>query len=217
MTTTQLSDFSVTDLIIQPVQKNAHNSIFAPITYRDTKYQPRLQVGDDPLRAPFGCTSFDNNVVATRLNLDLSVPRDMKHILEVFKDLDDHIVDHVWINISLFFPKKAPPSKEALREMYCGLLKSNGDFDPLLKTKINSTALVWTVKEGVHTKTNIDAIESGCTLIPVIQIDKIWTMPSRFGVTAVTCAAMVFPREDRKMEDVFSSKNHLIKYDLLSK
>jgi hypothetical protein len=213
MTTLQLSEVKTCDIICQPVQKNSHGSIYAPISYKDSKFHPRIQLGDIALKCPFGASSFDPN---SRLNLDLCVPKDRTDILDVLRNIDNHVVEHVWKNVASFFPKKAPTTKELLREMYCGVLKQpQNDYDPLCKTKINPSCLVWVVSDGTHTKGTVDNIEGGCSVLGVLQLDKIWTMPNRFGITAITCAAMVHPKEALKIEDVFScsANTHFLKYD----
>ena len=69
----QISDTQVENFVIQPAQKNSYNAVYWPITNADGKTKPKIQVGSNkqPLRIPFGLTSFGENKNTGRMCLDL--------------------------------------------------------------------------------------------------------------------------------------------------
>ena len=133
--------------------------------------------------------------------LDFSVGMDRVDIRLFWHKFDDFIVDHVWKNVETFFPKKTPQTKEALKDNYCPVINSKDGYDPILKTKC-SNPIVFVCEEG-HKKGTVDDIHKGCHGCPIISIDRIWLMGSKFGVTLNTAALMVFPKPERTVEDLF--------------
>ena len=100
-------------------------------------------------------------------------------------------------------------SVQQIQDAYCPLLQQKSDFDPLLRTKINNTALVFRMDEaGPPRKGTVADITAGSTCIPVISFDKIWTMSTnRFGLTAVTSALCLWQRRDKEINEVFPFLN----------
>ena len=86
--------------------------------------------------------------------------------------------------------------------MYVPTIAQKNDYLPLVRTKLNSSALVFLVGDSVK-KGSIDLVEAGCQAVPVVQVDKLWTMSGRFGCTLVTCALMLWPRKEKQLDDVF--------------
>ena len=100
--------------------------------------------------------------------------------------------------------KRPPQTQEALRDMYCPCMQQKSDFEPLLKTKLNSSGLVFKVSDKGVIKSSISEIEAQSHGVPVISVDRIWTMSGRFGLTLCTQALLLFPRQERTVNDVFA-------------
>ena len=201
--TQQINECNFKNWIIGPAQKNNHGGQFWAITAENNKNHPRIQLCSttETLRIPFGPTSFTEG---GRKNLDYSINNEHESLKDLFTEIDDWVFNYVWKNVADFF-KKPPATKEALLDCYVPLLSWKNDFDPLLKTKVNDSALVFVLAtDGASKKGSLEDISKGSSGCPIIQLDKIWVMGgNRFGVTAVTQALMLHPRKDREMEDIF--------------
>ena len=197
MSTTSLSETDIAKFYVQNGEKGQHGNSFWSITNaKDARSHPRIQVTDNksPLRAPFGLTSFGDN---GRQNLDYSI--DDLNIQNFFAALDKWVVNHVAKNIKEFVPKKQPAN---LQDTYSPLLSQRENFDPLLRTKVNKSCLVFRVENGIH-KGTLDDILPGSRIVPVVSVSKIWTMSGRFGCTLVTEAIMVWPKREKLVQDIF--------------
>ena len=198
--TTKLCETNIENFFIHAAQRNNHGGYFWPIhASKESKLHPRIQVTSDsePLRIPFGASSYNDS---GRLSLNFNVENE--DIVAFFRKLDAHIIEHVWKNKEDFF-KKPPATVEILREMYVPTMSQKQDFQPLLKTKLNGSCLVFLVGDSGTKKGSVSDIEAGCHAVPVVQVDKIWTMSGRFGCTLVTCALMLWPRREKQPDDVF--------------
>ena len=132
--TTTIKETKISEWQIQGLQKNSHNGDYFPLTAKDGKTKPRVQLGDsnDPLRIPFGPSQYSEN---SRLALDFSVKDG--DIIKFFRDVDKFVVDWAFKNMDTLFPKRKM-TREALEECYCPLITQKSDHDPLIKTKVNS-------------------------------------------------------------------------------
>ena len=202
MATTLIESTDIKTFNVSNSEKGQHGNLFWSITTgKENKAHPRIQIAKNthPQKAPFGLTTFGEN--SSRQNLDISV--DDVEIQNFFAALDKWVTEHVWENVKEFFPKKAPASKEHLRDMYCPLLSQRDpSFDPLLRTKINSSCLVFKIENGTH-KGTLDDILPGSLVVPIVSVSKIWTMSGRFGCTLVSEAVMVWPKKPKSIDDIF--------------
>ena len=202
MSTTLISSTDITTFHVSNPEKGQHGNLFWSITNgKENKSHPRIQIANNknPLKAPFGLTSFGET--SGRQNLDISV--DDVEIQDFFAALDKWVTEHVWENVKEFFPKKAPASKEQLRDMYCPLLSQKyPSFDPLLRTKVNSSCLVFRIENGSH-KGTLEDILPGSLVVPIVSVSKLWTMSGRFGCTLVSEAVMVWPKKPKSIDDIF--------------
>ena len=141
-----------------------------------------------------------------RQNLDYSIPAWLADIRLFLASVDAWALDFAWENRAELFPKKPPSSKEILADWYHPLLAfGKPEYDPLLKTKISNSAPVFLCAEGEESKKKgtIDQITAGSCCVPIINISKLWVMSgNRFGVTAVTQAVLLWPRQDKTVDDL---------------
>ena len=205
--TQQISDVKIENWKIGPAVKNKHGGQIWPITSSiDSKAHPKFQLGGDSLqlRCPFGPSCFGAEI-SDRQNLDYAISPWLDQIKEFLAKLDKHIVDHVWANVSEFYPKRKFNSKSELESLYCPILNTkNDDFDPLMKTKINvNTQKVFEISEDGHKKSDYRCITSGCGAVPVCQATKVWKMSDKFGCTVTTEAVLVWPKREKEAEEIF--------------
>ena len=198
--TTLVNETNLDNWTISPPQKNNHGAFYWSINTTNSKLHPRVQICDtqDPMRIPFGPTSFDPN---GRKSLDFSVHD--PNVQKFLRDVDTWVVDYVWKNVSTFF-KKPPVSREALLDNYTPIISQRNDFEPLLKGKVNDSCLVFVVNDGTSKKGDILDIQPGTSGVPVIQFDKIWVMNgNKFGVTVVTQALLMHPKKEKDLNEIF--------------
>ena len=213
MATQTTNDVKTNEWYIGQPQKNSHGGTFFPIyATKDAKIAPRVQIGDasSKVRCPFGVTQFGDTGGSGRMSLDMSVS-DVK-IQQFLQKIDKFILENVWNRRTEFFGKKAPVTFELLKENYVPLLNPKQDFDPLFKTKINSSSLmVFKVQDGRLTdkRNEPDEVTSGSEVVPVCSFTKLWIMGQRFGCTALTNAVMLWQSTPKAAEDIFRNM-HLI-------
>ena len=204
--TPQPSQIDIEQWTIQPCQKNSHGAIFWPVTAsKESKGHPKIQVGTDETqcRIPFGPSQYGEGSSSGRYSLDLSIPPWMEDYVDLFRRIDEKVKNYVFEHKELFFKK--PPSREQLEEWYVPLISQKDSFDPLLRTKVNSSPAVFLVGDNGAQKGKLQDIQPGCQAVCVVSVQKIWTMSNRFGVTAVTEALMCFPRQEKAMNDIFAT------------
>ena len=191
---------------ISPPQTNIHGGKFWSIqTQPGAKSHPKFQLGGDniTLRTPFGCHQFSTD---SKHTLDLEVTKWMPERTFLEK-IDEWVLDSVFERQSEFFPKSKPMSREALVSIYSPLLSQKGDFEPLLRCKINpSTVPIWKVLDGpMTTKGSANDLTAGAQIVPIVSLSKLWVMSGRFGITSYVEAAMCWPKKERELGDIFST------------
>ena len=110
-------------------------------------------------------------------------------------------------NIELLFPKRKM-TKEMIREAYCPLFHQKGEYDPVFKTKINSSAIIYKNEidstGGSYVKASVEDITPSSEVLPVVTFDRIWVMSgTRFGLTALTVAGCLWPKKEKDFSDIF--------------
>ena len=207
--TQQISECRIDEWQIGPSVKNTKGGLSWPITLnKGVKVHPRFQCGGDniQLRVPFGLSTFGDQV-SDRQSLDYSISPWYDQIREFLVNLDNHIVEHVWQNREEFFPKKQFANKAELESLYCPVFNNkNTDYDPIFKTKVNIHSVkIFEVNEQGAKKGDYTAITPGCHMVPICQVSRIWVMSGKFGLTIDTQAAMVWPKTQQQMEDLFTT------------
>ena len=202
--TSMLHETNIQDWCIQQQQKNQHGCFYWPITLKDGK-AARVQIGEVPLRVPFGPSSYSEG---SRLNIDISIKD--PDMLAWFEKLDNFVVDHVFENLQVFFPK-LQLTKETLRDFYCPVMNQKADYAHTIRTKINSSAIVFEMDDpGLRKKASVEDITAGVEVIPVVSFDRVWVMGNRFGLTCVSQALCMWRRKERSLDEIFSFSQHPI-------
>lgn len=144
------------------------------------------------MRAPFGLSSFtDEATHKTSYSLDLSFDNDNKELCELeekFKALDELVVNTVAKNSSEWIGKKYNINviKEAL---YKPLVRpGKGNYSSTMKLKIlTDTRTGDFVPEAYNSRKErvaLDTIEKGQRVMCIIDVNQIWFIDNKFGVSA---------------------------------
>lgn len=144
------------------------------------------------MRAPFGLSSFtDENTKKTSYSLDLSFdPNDSstQDLEDKLKALDELIVETVGNNSQEWLGKKF--NKAVLKEaLYKPLVRPNkGEYPSTIKLKILTDLRTGDfVPEAYNSRREsvpLDSIEKGQKVMTIIDLNQIWFIDNKFGVTA---------------------------------
>ena len=144
------------------------------------------------MRAPFGLSSFtDENTKKTSYSLDLSFdPNDpqTQDLEDKLKTLDELIVETVGNNSQEWLGKKF--NKAVLKEaLYKPLVRPNkGEYPSTIKLKILTDLRTGDfVPEAYNSRREsvpLDTIEKGQKIMTIIDLNQIWFIDNKFGVTA---------------------------------
>ena len=144
------------------------------------------------MRAPFGLSSFtDENTKKTSYSLDLSFdPNDpqTQDLEDKLKALDELIVETVGNNSQEWLGKKF--NKAVLKEaLYKPLVRPNkGEYPSTIKLKILTDLRTGDfVPEAYNSRREsvpLDSIEKGQKIMTIIDLNQIWFIDNKFGVTA---------------------------------
>ncbi len=91
-------------------------------------------VASKACEAPFGATNFDRDVTAVRQNLEL---RGTKEQEAYFLEFDLWAVEYLSANSERLFKKQLTVAQ--VKETYHSPVKPSEKYDPLLRTKINTS------------------------------------------------------------------------------
>ena len=183
--------------------RNQHNSLqWLILVMEGSKAHPRIQVGKDSnsLRIPFGASQWSTD---SKTSLDFSIAEFQIDILQFFEKIDNWILQFVFENQSQFFKKIL--NMEQLRDNFVGLVSRRDGHEPTLKTKISSSSQIFVMSENGSSKGNLDQIKAGSTACGVIQLNNLWTMGQRFGISCNTVGLMLFPKQEMQLQDLFDT------------
>ena len=140
------------------------------------------------LRAPFGMSVFtDEATKRTSYSLDLSFDAENEDLQKKFEDIDNKVLEAVAANSQEWLGKKynIAVMKEAL---YKPIVRPNkGDYPATMKLKImtdmKSGAFVPEAYNHLHDRVELDTIEKGQKMMAIIDINQIWFIDNKFGVS----------------------------------
>ena len=140
------------------------------------------------LRAPFGLSSFtDEATKRTSYSLDLSFDAENEDLQNKFEELDNKVLETVAANSQEWLGKKynITVMKEAL---YKPIVRPNkGDYPSTMKIKImtdsKSGNFVPEAYNHAREQVPLDSIEKGQKMLAIIDINQIWFIDNKFGVS----------------------------------
>ena len=144
------------------------------------------------MRAPFGLSSFtDEATQRTSYSLDLSFDHDNQELVELeskFKALDELVIKTVTENSPEWLGKKY--NDAVIREaLYKPLVRpGKGTYASTMKLKIltdmRSGDFVPEAYNSSRERVNLDTIEKGQRVMTIVDINQIWFIDNKFGVSA---------------------------------
>ena len=187
LTIQRSSEFSAESVQFSKLRKNKNGGKAVYLNSSDNK---KLYIQFPFLRSPYGLSAFtDDTTGRTSYSLDLSFDPDNQEamkLLETFKKLDDIIVNTVAQNSKEWLGKEFNVTvlKEALykpivrpgKEQYPAtiklkvLTKGDGSFVPEAYSMQRKTV-------------ELDSIEKGRKCMAIVDINQIWFIDNKFGVT----------------------------------
>ena len=140
------------------------------------------------LRAPFGLSAFtDEATKRTSYSLDLSFDAENEDLQKKFEELDNKVLETVAANSQEWLGKKynIAVMKEAL---YKPIVRPNkGDYPSTMKLKIMTDSrtggFVPEAYNHQHNRVELDTIEKGQKMLAIIDINQVWFIDNKFGVS----------------------------------
>tara|TARA_B110000977_G_scaffold201179_1_gene294577 strand:- start:774 stop:1442 length:669 start_codon:yes stop_codon:yes gene_type:complete len=140
------------------------------------------------LRAPFGLSSFtDEATKRTSYSLDLSFDAENEDLQKTFEEFDAKVLEAVVANSTEWLGKKynLTVMKEALYKPV--VRPSKGDYPSTMKLKImndmKSGKFIPEAYNHMRERVDLDTIEKGQRLKAIIDINQIWFIDNKFGVS----------------------------------
>jgi hypothetical protein len=96
--------------------------------------RPKTYSSGTACTAPFGPSNFDRDPLATRQNLEFRIPPELE---AYFDSVDKWMLEYLRANSERIFKKQLTASQ--VQDAYHPTLKRQGDYPPLLRTKIDSS------------------------------------------------------------------------------
>ena len=184
----QLStDFMPSNVNFSKLRKN---KMGGKAVYLSTTGNNKLYLQLPYMRAPFGLSSYtDEATKKTSYSLDLSLDKNDPKTVELEEKLtalDDYILNTVAANSEEWLGKKYGMAvmKEAL---YKPMVRpGKGEYASTIKLKILTDREGGFIPEAYNTrrdKVELDAIEKGQKVMAIVDINQIWFIDNKFGVT----------------------------------
>jgi hypothetical protein len=183
----QSTDFNASTVVFSKLRKNKNGG---KSVYLNGPNNRKLQLEIPKMRAPFGLSTFtDEASKKTSYSLDLSFDTDpdIQNFMNSMKALDELIIKTVAENSQEWLGKKygIPVIKEAL---YKPLVKpGKGDYPGTIKLKVlNDPKTGEFVPEAYnYNRENVEitTIEKGQKVTCIIDINQIWFIDNKFGVS----------------------------------
>ena len=155
--------------------------------------RPSFTIGTEasPVRAPFGASSFGNEVTA-RKNIDFSLPDQM---VERFKIFDAWAVKYLTSNSVRLFGKQLTDAQTIAG--YKSPVTQKASYQPTLRCKINTDgkAVVRMWAAGGKRMSEVPEDLRAVDLLPKIYVSHLWLMAGSFGWVLQVTDLMVLERK----------------------
>lgn len=183
----QSTEFSASAVIFSKIRKNKNGG---RAVYLNGAGNSKIQLEIPKMRAPFGLSTFtDESSTKTSYTLPLSFDADpqVDDFMSRMKALDELIIKTVAENSQEWLGKKygIPVIKEALYKPI--VTPGKGDYPATMKLKVLHDAKTGEfVPEAYnYLRENVDltSIEKGQRVRCIIEINQIWFIDNKFGVS----------------------------------
>lgn len=200
-------------LIIRPVDQFDINSVvFSNINknekggkavYLNLPGKQKLLFQLPSMRAPFGLSNFVDKATGKAsysLSLDLG---NNPEIVSQFKALDDKVVDFAVANSEALLGKRY--TREVIREaLYKSPLRKDkeGKYAETLYLKVMTTrdekSFAVEAYESNRKPTDLSTLDKGRNVISIIEVNQIWCVDNKFGVSVRLMQVLFAPKSQLK-------------------
>jgi len=155
------------------------------------------------LRTPFGLSSYtDTQTGKTSYSIDLSL--DNPEILEGIRKFEKAVFDHVAKNSLEILGKVYTPDVIKAADLFKSNIregKEPGKYAPTLRVKILTDRNGGFVPEAYNTKqelVDLGTLQKGQKIATIIDINQIWIIDNKFGMTIRLVQAVLLPTSELK-------------------
>lgn len=163
------------------------------------------------LYMPFGLSGFTPDVGQKKWNIDFALKgwdEDGNYTQKFYrflKDLENKVIDHIHSHSQEIFGTQL--SRDALESMFNSNLKENMNYDPKFRVKvdIDSSGMIkpsiFNANEEDITSEATDKLHSRQTGSAIVELDSIYFMNKRFGLTWKLQQLKVFPLREKLIQE----------------
>ncbi len=197
MNTILFSEFDASKVAFGAFRKNKNSSKSVYITDSNKN---KLYLELPYMRAPFGLSTYEDEKTKNKsYSLDLSFDKNDESLLalqEKFKKLDEIVVNLVAKN-SVEWLGKAYNVNVLEQALFKPMIRSGkGDYASTMKLKILVNQNGDFVPEAYNTKFErvpLDSIEKGQKVKTIIDVNQIWFVDNKFGITVRLLQVLLEP------------------------
>lgn len=192
---TQASEFTPSEVGFSKLRKNKNGG---KAVYLNKGGNNKLFIEFPKLRSPYGLSAFtDEGTGRTSYSLDLAFDTDNAEAMELrkkFEQLDEIIVNKVAEHSTEWLGK--PYNVEVLKQaLYKPLVRPGKDEYPAtIKLKVltkNDGTFVPETYNMQRQAISLDSIEKGAKVYTIVDLNQIWFIDNKFGVTIRLSQALV--------------------------
>lgn len=183
LTIRKIADFDVNSLTFSAVRKNDKGG---RAVYLNSAGGQKLLFQLPQMRAPFGLSEFTDKATG-RTSYSLNLSLDDEKVRNVFQSIDNKILDFVVANSEACLGKKY--SVDIMREaLFKSAIKPGKDnYAPTLQLKVlpGRDGKGYAVESYNSAKQPVElaTLEKGQGIITIIEINQIWFVDNKFGVS----------------------------------
>lgn len=177
----QFTDFTADLINFSDVHKN---KMGGKAVYLKGQHDQKMLLQLPIARAPFGLSAFEDKKTG---NVSYTVPLSLDDpaLQETLKNIDDKVLKYVVDNSEVLLGKKM--SMEVVTELYTPLVRpSKGEYAPQLKLKVLSGRngdFVPKAYDHLRNRVPLDTLNGGDMVHTIIDINQIWVVDKKFGVS----------------------------------
>lgn len=193
LTIRKIADFDINALTFSAVRKNDKGG---KAVYLNSAGGQKLLFQLPQMRAPFGLSEFTDKT-SGRTSYSLNLSLDDEKVRGVFEALDKKILDFVVANSEACLGKKY--SVDIMREaLFKSPMKPGKDnYAPTLQLKVmpgrDGNGYAVEAYNSAKKQVDLASLEKGQGIITIIEINQIWFVDNKFGVSIRLQQALFAP------------------------
>ena len=196
MSITNLNEINVNDITFSEPKVNSMGGLSVYVALHGEK----IVVQVPKCKCPFGlsCQSYDNAPEKYEVSISLNDSTEKaKMWREFISEFDERVKQEAVVNSKKWFKSAKEKSASVVEELYKPMLieSKNGDYPPTQKFKIpfKDNKCYATFFDDKKQQVQMDAIEKGCNVSLIAELQGLWFVGKQFGVTWRVVQAKVFP------------------------